>query len=416
MSSRFLSVHCWLAVVLLLGVIAGAESEQHDDRQLQSSNPRVVAEAYECDEYLRELPQAERDAYKPLGYEVRVCIRPTRPTRNRGIVMRSIDDFTWYKALGTIVQPAVVKKADVSRTLQLCIPGRVVCTLKTKLFDDFFYNPTNATVVGTGTVSMQVQGDDSNPTIRRQLGADENGIFQTVVEWTIGHRGLQVGSALGGYAGSSGVSLELNVDRREPPDDFVPFVEEDVTSWWEDSPTWLKVLVIAGAIILFLMGCCLCVMFCWAFREYVQDEKDKSKNLDDDVEEQFPKAGVTVNPPVNAWDDYDQTETADENRAPDGTQPTDKDICFDADKHPGTKAMHAAVDKTLKKYPTAEYSPEQYRHIKKQLPGRRFFVCDDSDYPNLWREVAKSELVQLLQNEFDQKQRQQQFTTAMTRK
>ncbi len=393
----------WIALQLLLSYT------QADDRQLQSSTPRVIAEAYECDEYLEMLSEEERLAYKPVGYEIRVCVRPVTPTRNRGIVMRTLDDFTWYKSFGSMVQSAIKNKVDQPRTLAVCIPGRVICTFKTKLYDDFFYGDTNGTVVGTGTVSMQVQGDDDNPEIRRQLGADQNGIFQTVVEWTAGRK-LQVGSAFGGYAGSSGVTLEFYVNRRSPPKDFVPYTDEDISTWWEDSPTWLKVLVILGAIIIFLMGCCLCCMCLWSIRESIRDRNDeerRAKELDDDEGQEQAPPVVQINPPVNvgnsAWDEYEPSDS--EEPTTDAT-PTDNDICFDADEHPGTKAMHKAVKKTIKKYPNEEYSPEQYQHIKKQLTGRKFFICDDEHNPDVWREVQKTELVDLLRKEYeDMKQR-----------
>lgn len=388
-----------------------------DDRQLQSNTPRVIAEAYECDEYLEMLSDEQRKAYKPVGYEIRVCVRPVTPTRNRGIVMRTLDDFTWYRSYGSTVQPAILNKADQPRTIQVCIPGRVICSFKTKLLDDFFYGETNGTVVGSGTVSMQVEGDDDNPEIRRRLGADSNGIFQTEIEW-ITNRNLQVGSALGGYAGSSGVTVEFNVDRQAPPDDFVPYTEDDITSWWEDSPTWLKALVILGAIIVFLMGCCLCCMCLWSIRESMKDRNDeerKAKELEEDEAQQEQAPNVVVMNPVNGdaaspWDLYEPSESEEPTS---GVQPTDNDVCFDADQHPGTKAMHKAVKKTLKKYPTEEYSPEIYRHIKNQLSGRKFFVCDDENNPDVWREVQKNELAELLQKEFEDLRQKQDPSTSM---
>lgn len=395
--------------------LTAAAAEQQESPGLSrelASTPRVIAEAYECDEYLEMVSEQERRAYKPIDYEIRVCIRPVTPTRNRGIVMRTIDDFTWYKSMGSTVQSAVRNKLDQPRTLAVCIPGRVICSFKTKLIDDFFYGSTNGTIVGSGSVSMQVDGHEDNPEIRRQLGADENGIIPAMVEWNDG-RNLQTGSALNGFAGSSGVKLEIYVDRKEPPKNFVPYSEDDVSSWWEDSPTWLKVLVILGAIIIFLMGCCLCWMCLWSIRESMND---KDKDFDDDEQlEQAP--GVQVNQPVGVgtspWDQYDPSDTEDATIDP-NVQPTDNDVCFDADQHPGTKAMHKAVTKTVKKYPTEEYSPEQYRHIKKQLPGRKFFVCDDENQPDVWREVQKDELAELLRKEYEDMQQRQGPSDALT--
>jgi hypothetical protein len=71
------------------------------------------------------------------------------------------------------------------------------------------------------------------------------------------------------------------------------------------------------------------------------------------------------------------------------------DVCFDADDHPGTVAFLKAVKKSLKKFADEDYSPSIYRAIKKQLPDRKFFICDDEDEPNKWRETSKSELIDL---------------------
>ena len=132
-------------------------------------------------------------------------------------------------------------------------------------------------------------------------------------------------------------------------------------------------------------------------------EKEKAKDSEGNPE-QAPE-GVQINPPVgegpSAWNIYDHMEVEESAIIDPSLQPSDKDVCFDADEHPGTKAMHAAVKMTLKEYPLDEYSPEQYRHIKKQLSGRKFFVCDDEDHPDVWREVPKSELVELLRKEFE---------------
>jgi glutamate racemase len=54
------------------------------------------------------------------------------------------------------------------------------------------------------------------------------------------------------------------------------------------------------------------------------------------------------------------------------------------------------VRKGLEQFGPVFYCPKVYRGIKKQLPGRQFFVCDDDDNPYGWREVAKRELVDFI--------------------
>ena len=76
--------------------------------------------------------------------------------------------------------------------------------------------------------------------------------------------------------------------------------------------------------------------------------------------------------------------------------PDEDDVCFEAESHPGTEAFISAVRKTIKKLGPVAYSPKVYRSIKKKLPLRRFFVCDDDNNPFDWREVTKSELIDLV--------------------
>jgi hypothetical protein len=76
--------------------------------------------------------------------------------------------------------------------------------------------------------------------------------------------------------------------------------------------------------------------------------------------------------------------------------PNEEDVCFEAEEHPGTDAFLNAVRKTLKSVGPSAYSPKVYRQIKRQLVGRRFFVCDDDNKPYDWREVNKSELIDLV--------------------
>eukprot|EP00934_Nitzschia_sp_Nitz4_P000618 Nitzschia sp. Nitz4//scaffold31_size150131//124180//125553//NITZ4_002850-RA/size150131-processed-gene-0.119-mRNA-1//1//CDS//3329547725//618//frame0 len=396
-------------------------------RKLQSSNNRVIAEAYECNEYLEELSAEELTAYKPIGYEIRVCIKPATPTRNRGIVMRSIDDFTWYRNYGAATQVAVKDKIDVDQTLLLCIAGQEVCSFKTKLADDLFYGSTNATITGAGSASLEVEPDDRRA---RQLFQENGGrsVFSGVIQWR-SPRALQADTAAGGYAGSSTISIDFYVDKLDPPADYVP-PEQDDAGWWEDAPGWLKALIIAGGILIILMALSLCFMCCWMCLDVVKDEVDDQEKRKSLKREDSKRAGLQRNPsklreeqaPPSETREYDddipeEEEQQEEEFSPDGiitgvpeevnktTKPKKKDICFGEDKHPGTVALLAAVKKTVKKFPDVEYSPEQYRHIKKQLNGRTFYIRDDEDDPDtgdeVWREVTKVELVELVRIEYD---------------
>lgn len=427
-------------------------------RKLQSSNNRVIAEAYECDEYLQEVSEEVALAYKPLGYEIRICVAPAAPTRNRGIVMRSIDDFTWYKAFGSAVQPAIQDKSDVANTLSICLAGQEVCTFKTKLIHDLFYGSTNGTITGTGTASMQVEEEDDDDSIgnRRNLqwqsqanstvnsattAASTTTILQGIIQWRQPQqsRSLQADTAAGGFAGSSGISLNIYIDKLLPPSDYVPEDnDDDIGSWWQDSPTWLKALIVTAGALVIVMGVCLCLMCCWACSNEFTDQKTKQEQQPKNINtpphpEQSlsePPATTTsttfyqVQPPIvlTDWNESEEMETEHNNEDDqEGTdnnnstltsrKPTKKDICFDSPDHPGTKAMYNAIQKTVKSYPTEEYAPDQYRHIKKQLKGRHFYVRttttdNNNEKETTWNEVPKAELVELLRREFESAQQQ----------
>jgi hypothetical protein len=105
--------------------------------------------------------------------------------------------------------------------------------------------------------------------------------------------------------------------------------------------------------------------------------------------------GEIANPSSTCSTDATSTDIAESSDADDGV-PTEEDICFEAEEHPGTDAFFNAVRKTLNDIGPSAYSPKVYRQIKRQLPGRRFFVCDDDNKPYDWREVSKSELIDLV--------------------
>jgi hypothetical protein len=80
----------------------------------------------------------------------------------------------------------------------------------------------------------------------------------------------------------------------------------------------------------------------------------------------------------------------------DVSTPQSIDVCFEAEDHAGTKEFLNVTRNALKKFGPSAYSPKIYRHIKRQLRDRRFFICDDDDKPFEWREVTKSELIDLI--------------------
>jgi hypothetical protein len=423
-------------------------------RILQSSAPRVIAEAYECDENQQEIA-ADVMFPKRMGAEIRVCIAPNTPTRNRGVFIRSIEDFKFFKNGGTASQVVIANRVetDTRLTLLLCIPGAEICSFKTTLVPDLFFGGADGNITGTGEVAMQ---EGRQHTIgRRQLTSPS--LLRGTIQWR-GGRQAQVADLSENFAGLSNVKMEFSYKKatKEEKADVLGETE----SWWASKPLWLRILIIV-IIIATIIGCCCCGLSCagWLRSEYVtekkQEEKRKSviehrksvmeqrksimeqrksvmeqrrsayeqKDEDEDEDEDdvynttngTKMVRVSMIAEAQEDDDGETTESSgeypveetmteeDDDEQEEESQPTINDVCFDADEHPGTIAYEAAVRKSLERWGDQDFGPPVYRAIKKQLPGRRFFICDDPDQSEQeWREVPKQELVETFGAHFDE--------------
>jgi hypothetical protein len=83
--------------------------------------------------------------------------------------------------------------------------------------------------------------------------------------------------------------------------------------------------------------------------------------------------------------------------------PKESDICLGVEKHPGTVECNQIIDSVAKEFANAEFSPEVYRAIKKQLPGRSFYLREDKDGSPSWRTATKPELVRHFKVAFNEK-------------
>jgi hypothetical protein len=77
------------------------------------------------------------------------------------------------------------------------------------------------------------------------------------------------------------------------------------------------------------------------------------------------------------------------------TPPTDSDVYFGNDDHPGTKDLRQVVQKSLESFADEEYSAAVYKAIRKQLTGKRFFKADG-------REASKFEIRTEVGRTFDE--------------
>jgi hypothetical protein len=131
---------------------------ESDHRELQSDNVKVTGVAYECTEQDFEIPAAAVRDYEP-GTIIKICIKPDRPSENRGIVMRSIDQMNFKgDGYGTMTQPVIQGNREKFTTLALCIPGQLVCSFKTKLDERLFWSPDGDTtnITGVALVSLRM--------------------------------------------------------------------------------------------------------------------------------------------------------------------------------------------------------------------------------------------------------------------
>ena len=75
------------------------------------------------------------------------------------------------------------------------------------------------------------------------------------------------------------------------------------------------------------------------------------------------------------------------------TQPAKGDVWFGHENHPGTKSFQRAVRKAYNAFPEDDFGPEIYKHVKKQLKGKRFFIDDGSgSCSEVSRMVIKNEM------------------------
>jgi hypothetical protein len=79
-------------------------------------------------------------------------------------------------------------------------------------------------------------------------------------------------------------------------------------------------------------------------------------------------------------------------------QPEKGDVCFGNEKHPGTKALSRAVQKSMETFAEEDFSPEVYKSIKKQCKGKGFFVRDGSG----WRQASKVEIKNGIEKAFNE--------------
>lgn len=379
----------------------------------QSSNPSVIGVVFECDDNLQPI-DPESAPPRKIGHEFHICIEPNRQTLHRNVRMRSIDSFGFMKEGTSISQLVIDKGLETDRTLTLilCVPGSITCSFKTTILPEFFYESISGNITGIGDVSMQMT---ENGYRRRQLTRTTRG----QVEWREGKSPIQPNlrteslakshrrgrGVEGDFAGHDEVKITIPLELINPPRTTVLGTGDIDGSLWQEAPSWVRAFIMAIGMLLLSILLCL-VFFCFSillFRTNTSESSSRRKVSEDNAsfpikileftEREETERDCTMIVPSNEIDERPYLEE-------------DPNVYFDSNEQSGTVAFYKALDRTLKKYKSDNFSPEVYRHIKAQLPGRLFFYFDsknENEYaePGGWTELPKKELVKRVKQEFE---------------
>ena len=442
----------------------------------------IFAVAFECDDDFQDI-SGNTDP-RPVGHMLQICVGPDLQTRLREVFMQSVDRLTIGQTEGVASMEIVKDTVEASQdVLMLCQPNSLICRIKVRLSEELFYTPPEGTLTASGEVSLQYYTEDDQGNRKLQ---------SSVLDFVLGRNSGNSKRKLqrSGYVGKAGIRFEIPVESIDRPDAAaIKEAEDDLSTWWEESPTWLKIcsiLLVVVLVIAILVICCFgfCCNACRRTKKKeiehvvkrqsaaanntqtivrVESARQRSigSNIGQSEQAPYPDDKLTVPVPMDSdsedddsitlGDDFEEELKSEQHRDrrtrpndsmvqrtweqnsvdsfvsmnskgsslglldtemykstriavdPDedlilneGDTPVAHDVCFDADDHPGTQDFLKAVINGVKKHGEQKYGPQVYRTIKKQLPNRRFWVCETEDGPDEWRELKKKELIEFV--------------------
>mmetsp|Transcript_7457 Transcript_7457/g.16033 ORF Transcript_7457/g.16033 Transcript_7457/m.16033 type:complete len:410 (-) Transcript_7457:133-1362(-) len=144
------------------------------EKTVTTSVENYEVEAFLCDNENLPLGGSALTKARTQGELIRACVTPTQIAQEDGVLIKAIEEFTWYRdyegALGRVSQVAVEDSREASNSLSLlyCTPGSVICAFESMLFSSMFL--TQGEVSGAGTALLQLGGgDESSGTRGRDL-------------------------------------------------------------------------------------------------------------------------------------------------------------------------------------------------------------------------------------------------------
>ena len=416
---------------------------------IKPTNILYSAEAYPCD----NRNKITRKTSLKQGEHMKLCIEPDSEARDAGVYITSIESFSYGRANDDKNQQAIDsygRVSDGNRTQVECAIGAAKCSINSTLEEWFF--DQDARMVVTGYAVLQF-GDQTQ---RRRANIVQRDLAE------LGYAGRSQVDAFFDIIGRNTVIEEKGGLRQW---------FDDLFDRWELSDDTMTILFIVAAVLFVLI--CLCCFAGCLFLLFLRKEKrqpkertqlpinikilerdyssstdlresnsraddyssDDSDSSDDsestDIEDSI-RGGPTAivkrerkNKKKSFEDEIESTSGGDSedddssvlkdlvegnnNISTDSAIPEEDDVCFEAEEHPGTVAFVEAVQETLVNLGPIPYSPAVYKNIKRQLPDRRFYVCDrDNDDNNgeiddhyEWREASKRELIDVFWKNYE---------------
>jgi hypothetical protein len=151
---NFLETLITLNVDLTDGFEIGSIAVEPKDKLVRTANQVYQVVGFRCDgdnKLISDLTPINQ------GSVVRVCVSPDAEATADGIKMRSIDLFTWSRAVpNAVTQAAIIARDTVAAnqltTYELC-RGDLICSFESILFANFY--TALGSVAGSGVASMQ---------------------------------------------------------------------------------------------------------------------------------------------------------------------------------------------------------------------------------------------------------------------
>ena len=247
-------------------------------------------DVYQCSESLNRISDSMAEEPKVAGDFVRICIRPTAMTVERGVLLRRIDQFKFSKygwqgapaatadssttSGGSPIhtQQVVVAGREQENTLLTCEPGSEVCAFTTVLSQDFFRE--DGTVIGEGYAFLEF-GTNKETNVFGDVGIRRN------------NRKLQDSDV--DFAGIIPLEIQFPVTKSVS----TGFVAGANDSWEEMNQGARYGIIVAIIAILLCFICALgyCCMFLYK----------REKEMADRIDGNFPKE-ITVNPRASFFD------------------------------------------------------------------------------------------------------------------